>query len=93
MGGAGIPPGLLFHLRLLDTNEWGQIFPKRPPLEEHMLINLHVSFVSHVIPPQRATVTLCFPKSSSKNCSPGPDSYGASALPWDPVHVKSCVHL
>ena len=22
-----------------------------------------------------------------------PDSYGASALPWDPVHMKACVHL
>ena len=22
-----------------------------------------------------------------------PDSYGASALPWDPVHTKACVFL
>ena len=21
-----------------------------------------------------------------------PNSYGVSALPWDPVHMKSCVH-
>ena len=22
-----------------------------------------------------------------------PDSYGVSSLPWDPVHMKTCVHL
>ena len=64
-----IPPGLLFHLGLLGTDEWGQIFPKWPPLEEHTLMNILVTFASNVLPPQQATVTLCFPRRSYKNCS------------------------
>ena len=64
MGGAGIPPGLLFHLGLLSADGWSQIFPKWPPLEEYTLLNIPESFVSNVLPPQWATLTLCFPRRS-----------------------------
>ena len=94
MGGAVIPPGLLFGLGLLSTEEWGQIFPKWPPPEKGMLMNIPESFAFNVLPSQQATFTPVFP-----GCPPrtavrfDPDSYGDFALPWDPVHVKVCVHL
>ena len=40
MGGAVITPGLLFALGLLNADGWGQIFPKWPPLKQHMLMNI-----------------------------------------------------
>ena len=61
MGAVVIPPGLLSGLGLLSTDGWGQVFPKWPPLEEHTLMNIPVSFVSNVLPPQGATVTPVFP--------------------------------
>ena len=57
MGGAVIPPGLLFGLGLLSPDGWGQIFPKWPPLEEHMLMNIPEIFASSIHSPQRAIVT------------------------------------
>ena len=35
-----IPPGLLFSLMLLSADGWGQFFPKWPPPEKHMLLNI-----------------------------------------------------
>ena len=36
----------------------------------------------------------CFPRRSPRTAVRfDPDSYGDFALPWDPVHVKFCVHL
>ena len=53
MVGAVIPPGLLFvGLGLLSPDEWGQIFPEWPPLEEHMLMIIPETFASNVLPPQ-----------------------------------------
>ena len=40
MVGAVILPGLLFGLRVLSSDGWGQIFPKGTPLEEQTLINI-----------------------------------------------------
>ena len=62
-----IPPGLLFGLRLLSPDGWGLIFPKWPSLEEQTLIP--ESFASNVLPLQQASVTPCFPRTSSKNYS------------------------
>ena len=76
------------------TDGWGQIFPKWPPPEKGMLLNIPKSFASSVLPSQQATFTPVFP-----GCPPrtavrfDPDSCGDFALPWDPVHVKICVHL
>ena len=76
------------------TDGWGQIFPKWPPPEKGMLLNIPESFAFNVLPSQQATFTPVFP-----GCPPrtavrfDPDSYGDFALPWDPVHVKVCVHL
>ena len=69
MGGAVIPPGLLFGLGLLSTDGWVQIVPKCPPPEKYMLMNIPKSFASNMLPPQQATVIPCFPRRSSKNCS------------------------
>ena len=89
-----IPSGLLFGLGLLSANGWGRTFLKWPPLEELMLIIIPETFASNVLPPQQATVTLCFLRRSSKTAvRSSPDSYGVHALPWDPVHMKSCVCL
>jgi len=52
MVGAVISPGLLFGLGLLSADGWGQIFPKWPSLEEHMLMNIPKNFASNVLPPQ-----------------------------------------
>ena len=57
MGGAVIPPGLLFGLGLFSADGWGQIFPKWPPPEKHMLMNIPESSSSNVLPLQQATVT------------------------------------
>ena len=69
MGEALILPGLSFCLGLLSADEWGQIFPKWPPLEEYTLVNIPDTFASSVLPQQWATVTTCFPRKSPKNCS------------------------
>ena len=89
-----IPPGWLFALGLLSTDRWGQIFPKWPPPEKGMLLNIPERFASNVLPQQQATFTTLFP-----GCPPrkavrfDSDSYGDLALPWDQVHVKVYVHL
>ena len=69
MGMAVIPHGFLCGLGLLNADGWGQIFPKWPPLEKHTLMNIPKSFASNALLPQQATVTPCFPRRSSKNCS------------------------
>ena len=94
MGLAVIPPGLLFGLGLLSADEWGQIFPKCPPPEKGTLLNTSESFASNVLSPQKATFTPVFPGGPLRTAVRfDPDSYGDFALPWDPVHVKVCVHL
>ena len=57
MGGAVFLPGLLFGLRLLSPDVWGQIFPRWQPLGEHMLMIIPKTFASSVLPQQEATVT------------------------------------
>ena len=59
----------LFGLGLLSTDEWGQIFPKWPPLEENIMMIIPKTFASNVLPPQQDTFTPCFPRRSFKNCS------------------------
>ena len=91
-----IPPGLLFALGLLSS--WltgGARFSQNGHLQRKvLLLNIPESFASNVLPSQQATFTPVFP-----GCPPrtavrfDPDSYGDLALPWDPVHVKVCVHL
>ena len=90
-----IPPGLLFVLGLLSVDGYSQIVPKWPPPEIGMLLNNPESFAFSVLPSQQqAMFTPVFP-----GCPPrtavrfDPDSYGAFALPWDPVHVKVCVRM
>ena len=94
MGRAVIPPGLLFGLGLLSADRWGQIFPKWPPPEKGMLMNIPKSFASNVLPPQQATFTPAFPKCPPRTTARcDPDSHRYPALPWDPVHMKVCVRL
>ena len=69
MGGAVIPPRLLFGLGLFSADGWGQIFPKWPLPEKRTLMDIPKSFASNALPPQQVIVTSCFPRRSSKNCS------------------------
>ena len=85
MGGAAIPPGLLFGLGLLGADGWGQVFPKWPSLEEQV-----PGIFPRALPPMsfpHNEPQSCFPRRSSKNCSQVRPR--AFALPWDPVHIKS----
>ena len=89
-----IPPGLLFSLGLLSADGWGHIFQKWPPPEKGTLLNIPKSFASNVLPPQQATFTPVFPGGPPRTVvRSDPDSSGDVALPWDPVHLKVCVHL
>ena len=79
---------------VLSADGWSQIFPKWPPPEKGRLLNIPESFAFNILPLQQATFTPVF-----SGCPPrtairfDPDSYGAFASPWDPVHVKVCVRL
>ena len=42
------------------TDEWGQIFPKWPPPEKGMLLNIPKSFASKILPSQQTTSTPVF---------------------------------
>ena len=89
-----IPPALLFGLGLLSADMWGQIFPKWPAPKKGMLMNITQSFASNALPPQQATVTPVFPGDPPRTAvRSDPGSYGASILPWDPVHMKASVCL
>ena len=94
MGGAVIPPGLLYGLGLLSTDGWGQVFPKGAPPEKGMLMNISKSFASNFLPPQQATFTPVFPGDPPRTeFRFDLYSYGDFALPWDPVHVNVSVCL
>ena len=94
MGGAVISPGFVFDLGLLSADRWGRIFPKWPPLEEHMPVSTPETFASSVLPQQWSTVTPCFPRRSSKNCSQACPRFPWSLyFVWDPVEMKACVYL
>ena len=76
------------------TDGWVQIFPKWPPPEKGMVVNIPESFAYNILPPQQATFTHIFPGGAPRiSVRIDPDSYGEFALSWDPVHVKVCVHL
>ena len=68
---AVFPPGLLFGLGLLSPAVWGQIFPKRPPLVENMMMipENHSQDLCFQCPsPTRSHSHPHFPRRSSKNC-------------------------
>ena len=89
-----IPPGLLFGLGLLRADGCGQIFPKWPPPDKGPLLSIPKNFTSNVLPPQQATFTPVFPGGPPRTAVRfNPDAYGDFALPWDPLHMKICMHL
>ena len=91
-----ILPGLLFALGLLSRRLMGRArFSQNGHLQRKaLLLNIPQSFAFNVLPSQQATFTPVF-----QRCPPrtavrfDPDSHGDFALPWDPVHMKVCVHL
>ena len=94
MVGALFPPGLLFGLKPLSPNGWVQIFPKWPPLEEHMLMIIPETFASNDLPPNERQSPPVFPGDPPRTAvRSDPDSCGVSALPWDLVYMKDCVYL
>ena len=92
MDGAVFPPGLLFGLGLLSADGWGHIFPRWPPPEKVMLMNIPETFASNVLPSQQATVTPCFHKRYSNNCSQvQPGFLGSLCFALRPsVHESIC---
>ena len=89
MGRTVIPRRLLFALGLLSTDGWGQIFPKGTHADEYyeeLCFQYPSPITSHIHP--------CFPSRTSKTAVRfDPDSNGYFAFPWDPVHMKVCMHL
>ncbi len=54
-----------------------------------MLLNTPKSSASNILPLQQATFAPVFPGCPLRTAVRfDPDSYGAFALPWDPVHVS-----
>ena len=76
-----IPLWLLFALGLLSADGLDQIFPKWPPPEKGMLLNIPKNFASNVLPSQQATYTPVFPGGPPRTAVRfDPDSYGDFAL-------------
>ena len=81
MGGAVISPGFGFDLGLLSADRWGQIFPKWPPLEEHMPVSTPETFASSVLPSSDPQSLPVFPGDPPRTAvGPAPDSHGVSTL-------------
>ena len=95
MGAAVIPPGLFFGLGLLSNDGWGQNFPKWPPPEKGTLMNIPKSFASNILSPHKPQSPCVFPGDPPRTVVRfDPDSYGTSALSWDPCQCTwKCVHL
>ena len=89
-----ITPGLLFGQGLLSADGWGQIFPKWPPLGEHMLMIIPEAFASNVLPPCWASYPL-FSQEMLQELKSGLIQIPMESLlcPVHSVHMKACVHL
>ena len=88
-----IPPGLLLGLGLLSADGWGQIFPKWATFRG-ALADILRALPAMSFPHNEPQSPLVFPGGPPRTAvRSNPDSYGASALPWDPMHVKVCVRL
>ena len=89
-----MPPGLLFSLGLLSSDGRGHTFPKWPPPEKYLSRTFSRALLLMSLPhnkPQLPPVLPgCPPRTAVRS---DPDSHGASALPWDPVHTKTCKGL
>ena len=100
MGGPVFPPCWLFGLRCPSTGEvqavwWYQVsVPKWQPLGELTLMGIPWG-ICHQCPCLHSEPQLT-PTSPGDPPRPtggsGPGSYGVTALPWVPVHMKPCVH-
>ena len=92
MVGAVPPPGLLFGLGLLSPDGWCHVFLKWQPPGEFTLIINPKTFSSNVLSPTVShSHSLFFTGDRQRTAGRSdPDSCGVSALPWDPVHTKTC---
>ena len=91
---AVFPPSLLFGLGLLSPDGLGQIFPKWPPLEEHMLMFIPENFASNVLPPTMSHIHSLFSQETLNELQTGLTQIPKETiLPLDTVHMKACVHL
>ena len=71
----------------------GQIFPKWPLPRELTLMIILKNFASNFLPHNKPQLPPVFPGAPPRSADRyDPDSYGVSALPWDPVHMKICVY-
>ena len=89
-----VPTWIIVDLKPLSPNGWVQIFPKWPPLEEHMLMIILETFASNDLPPNERQSPPVFPGDPPRTAvRSDPDSYGVSDWLWDPVHGKIWVYL
>ena len=83
----------VFPLNILSPDGWGQIFPQWPLPGEFTLMIIPKPFASNVLPCSKPQSPPVFPEDPPRSSGRfAPDSYGVSALPWDLVHMKACVH-
>ena len=85
-----VPPGLLFCLGLFSTDEWGQIFPKWPRTGEFTLMIFPKNFASNVLLTMSNSHPVLPEDPPRTTGRSDPDSYGVSALPREPIHMKAC---
>ena len=91
--------GAVFHLVCclawgFSALKGGPYFPKCPPPGEFTLLIISVNLPPMSFPhnePQLPPVFQGHPPRSTGRFDP--DSYGVFSLPWDPVHMKACMHL
>ena len=95
MGGAVIPPGLLFGLGPLSTDGWCQIFSKWPPPEKTHADEYSQELRFQCPSPTTSHIHTCFPLEDLQELQSGLTQIPREILdlPWDPVHVKVCMCL
>ena len=95
MGGVVIPPGLVFGLKLLSADGWGQTFPKWTPPDEHMQMNICRWIFPRAFPPKSFPhKNICrwiFPRAFLPKSFPHKKPHATAVFPGDPPRtaVKS----
>ena len=86
--------GLFFGFRPLSTDGWGQVFSKMAKSRGAHTEDDSWELCLQCPSPRRSHNHPIFPGNPPRTAvRSDPDSYGVSALPWDPVHMKGFAHL
>ena len=93
MGGAAIPPGLLFSLEFLRTGRWARFF-QNGHLQRNTCWWLFLTPLPPMSFPHNETQSHPVSLRFSKNCRQvWPRFLWSLWFTWDPVHMKACVCL